>query len=121
MMVLVAFLALLMVSTVRFTSLKAVGTGRRDARLMIGLIALVGLIYLYSQWVLLILVSAYLVHGLLLRGITSFTRRGADKQPTKCAKSKFHLPKFGSGPDDRHGSRENARSALKALPYLGLG
>jgi len=81
MMVLVAFLALLMVSTLRFTSLKALGTGRKDARLMIGLIALVGLIYLYSQWVLLILVSAYLVHGLLLRGITSFTRRGADKQP----------------------------------------
>jgi CDP-diacylglycerol--serine O-phosphatidyltransferase len=81
MMVLVAFLALLMVSTVRFTSLKTLGTGRRDARLMIGLIALVSLIYLYSQWVLLILVSAYLVHGLLLRGITSFTRRSADKQP----------------------------------------
>ncbi len=79
MMVLVAFLALLMVSTLRFTSLKAVGTGRRDARLVIGLIALVGLIYLYSQWVLLILVSAYLVHGLLLRGLT-FTRRG-DKAP----------------------------------------
>src|SRR5881394_1439213 len=81
MMVLVAFLALLMVSTLRFTSLKAVGTGRKDARLVIGLIALIGLIYLYSQWVLLILVSAYLVHGLLLRGITSLGRRGPDKQP----------------------------------------
>jgi CDP-diacylglycerol--serine O-phosphatidyltransferase len=80
MMVLVAFLALLMVSTLRFTSLKSIGTGRRDARLMIGLIALVSLIYLYSQWVLLILVSAYLVHGLLLRGL-SFSRRGGDKQP----------------------------------------
>jgi CDP-diacylglycerol--serine O-phosphatidyltransferase len=83
MMVLVAFLALLMVSTLRFTSLKALGTGRRDARLVIGLIALVGLIYLYSQWVLLILVSAYLVHGLLLRGITSFSRRSPDKQPAE--------------------------------------
>jgi len=83
MMVLVAFLALLMVSTLRFSSFKSVGTGRRDARLMIGIIALVGLIYLYSQWVLLILVSAYLVHGLLLRGITSFSRRSPDKQPTE--------------------------------------
>ncbi|HYX27796.1 MAG TPA: phosphatidylcholine/phosphatidylserine synthase [Pyrinomonadaceae bacterium] len=80
MMVLVAFLALLMVSTLRFTSLKGVGTGRKDARLVIGLIALIGLIYLYSQWVLLILVSGYLVHGLLLRGLTSFGRRG-EKQP----------------------------------------
>src|SRR6476469_5423542 len=36
MMVLVAFLALLMVSTLRFTSLKGIGTGRKDARLVIG-------------------------------------------------------------------------------------
>lgn len=78
-MVLMAFLALLMVSTLRFSSFKSLGTGRKDARLMIGLIALVGLIYLYSQWVLLILVSAYMVHGLLSRGLTSITRRGSDK------------------------------------------
>ncbi len=83
MMVLMAFLALLMVSTLRFTSFKSLGTGRKDARLMIGLIALVGLIYLYSQWVLLILVSGYLVHGLLLRGLTSFGRRGPDKPSTE--------------------------------------
>src|ERR1041385_8056494 len=83
MIVLVAFLALLMVSTVRFTSLKAVGTGRKDARLGIGLIALVGLIYLYSQWLLLILVSAYLIHGLLLAGGPSFGRRAPDKQPAE--------------------------------------
>jgi CDP-diacylglycerol--serine O-phosphatidyltransferase len=84
MMVLVAFLALLMVSTVRFTSLKTMGTGRRDARLMIGLIALVGLIYLsipngYSSssfppiWFM----------GRRCAGITSFTRRSGDKQPAE--------------------------------------
>lgn len=78
-MVLTAFLGLLMVSTMRFTSLKSIGTGRRDARLVIGLIALVGLIYLYSQWVLLILVAGYLVHGLLWRGLTSL-RRSPEKQ-----------------------------------------
>ena len=77
MMLLMAFLALPMVSTLRFTSFKSLGTGRKGARLVIALIALVGLIYLYSQWVLLILVSAYLVHGLLSRGLTSITRRGA--------------------------------------------
>jgi CDP-diacylglycerol--serine O-phosphatidyltransferase len=80
MMVLIAFLALLMVSTLRFTSFKSVGTGRRDARLVIGLIALVGLIYLYSRWVLLILVVAYVVHGLLGRGLAAF-RRSPDKPP----------------------------------------
>jgi len=83
MMVLVAFLGLLMVSTLRFTSFKSLGAGRRDARLVIGLIALVGLIYLYSQWVLLILVAGYLVHGLLWRGLTSFGRRAPEKQPAE--------------------------------------
>ena len=80
MMVLMGFLGLLMVSTLRFTSFKSVGTGRRNARLVIAMIALVGLIYLYSQWVLLLLVIAYVVHGLLSRGFTSLTRRSPEKQ-----------------------------------------
>jgi CDP-diacylglycerol--serine O-phosphatidyltransferase len=79
-MVLMGFLSLLMVSTLRFTSFKSVGTGRRNARLMIAVIGLVGLIYLYSQWVLLILVIGYVVHGLLSRGLTSLSRRSPDKQ-----------------------------------------
>ena len=79
MMILVACLGLLMVSTLRFTSFKSIGTGRKDARLAIGLIGLIGLLYLYSQYVLLILVSGYIDHGLLWRGVTSFTRRSTDK------------------------------------------
>ena len=80
MMVLMAFLGLLMVSTLRFTSFKSVGAGRRNARLVIAMIALVGLIYLYSQWVLLVLVVSYVVHGLLSRGLTSLGRRSPEKQ-----------------------------------------
>jgi CDP-diacylglycerol--serine O-phosphatidyltransferase len=80
MMVLVAFLGLLMVSTLRFTSFKSVGTERRNARLMIGLIALIGLIYLYSQLVLLTLVVGYLMHGLFWRGLASLGRRSPEKQ-----------------------------------------
>jgi CDP-diacylglycerol--serine O-phosphatidyltransferase len=83
LMVLVAFLSLLMVSTMRFTSLKSVGTERRNARLVIGMIALAGLIYLYSRWVLLILVIAYIVHGLLSRGLTSLSRRSTEGQSTE--------------------------------------
>ena len=83
MMVLVAFLSVLMVSTMRFTSLKSVGTGRRNARLVIGMIALAGLIYLFSQWVLLILVITYIVHGLFSRGLTALSRRGPESQPTE--------------------------------------
>lgn len=83
MMVLIGFLALLMVTTLRFTSFKSVGTGRRNARLVIAMIALVGLIYLYSQWVLLILVIAYVVHGLVSRGLASLGRRSPEKQQTE--------------------------------------
>src|SRR6266446_8352227 len=83
MVVLMGFLSLLMVSTIRFTSFKSVGTERRNARLVIMMIALVGLIYLYSQWVLLVLCIAYLVHGLLSRGFTSLGRRSPEKQPAE--------------------------------------
>ena len=79
MMVLIGLLSLLMVSTLRFTSFKSVGAGRRlSARLVIVIIALTGLIYLYSQWVLLALVVTYVVHGLLLRGLTPIFRRSSE-------------------------------------------
>ncbi len=77
MMILVGFLSILMVSTMRFTSLKSLGTGSRNTRLVIGVIALAGLIYLYSRWVLLILVTAYVVHGLGSRLVASLRRRPA--------------------------------------------
>ena len=80
MMVLVAFLSVLMVSTLRFTSFKSIGTGRRlSARMAIGMIAIAALIYLYSQWVLLLLAVAYVAHGLLSRGLTAVGRRSPDK------------------------------------------
>ncbi len=82
-MALVAVLSVLMVSTLRFSSFKSVGTGRRNARLVIGMIALAGLIYLYSRWVLLLLVVAYVVHGLIARALASLTRRSPDKQPAE--------------------------------------
>ncbi len=78
-MVLVALLSVLMVSTLRFTSFKSVGVGRRNARLVIVMIALAGLIYLYSRWVLLLLVVAYVVHGLLSRALAS-VRHSPERQ-----------------------------------------
>jgi CDP-diacylglycerol--serine O-phosphatidyltransferase len=85
-MVLVALLSGLMVSTLRFTSFKSLGVGRRNARLVIGMIALAGLIYLYSQWVLLILVIAYVVHGLLSRLLSSLIRRPAENESLEAHK-----------------------------------
>lgn len=65
LMILLAGLGLLMVSTIRYTSFKNVGTSRRSIYLIL-LIAAVGmLIWLYSQYVLLILTTAYVAHGLV--------------------------------------------------------
>lgn len=76
MMVLVGCLGALMVSTLRYSSFKTVGTTSRSTRLAILLIAAVGmLIYLFSDYVLLILVAVYVLHGPLLRIGGIFRRR----------------------------------------------
>ena len=71
MMALVGFLSLMMVSTLKFSSFKTVGTRVRSTRLAILGVAMGTLVYLYSRWVLLILVTLYIVHGLLSRLGTS--------------------------------------------------
>lgn len=66
LMALIAALSLLMVSTLRYSSMKTVGTGRQNLYLVL-LIAAVGmLIWLYSQYVLLVLSLAYVSHGVIL-------------------------------------------------------
>ena len=78
MMALVGCLGLLMVSTLRYSSFKTVGTRSRSARLAILLVAAVGmLIYLFSEYVLLILVLLYVLHGPLSKIGSLFRRRGA--------------------------------------------
>jgi CDP-diacylglycerol--serine O-phosphatidyltransferase len=78
MMALVGCLGALMVSTLRYSSFKTVGTRSRSARLAILLLAAIGmLIYLFSEYVLLILVSLYVLHGILLRLGNLFRRRSA--------------------------------------------
>ena len=64
-MVLVGVLSLLMVSTVKFSSFKTVGARVRSMRIIILCVAVGALIYLYSRWVLLILVTLYILNGLL--------------------------------------------------------
>ena len=64
----VALLSVLMVSTVRYSSFKAVGAARRSTRLVIlGVIAVGMLIWLYSRYVLIALIAVYILHGLLMR------------------------------------------------------
>ena len=78
MMALVGCLGALMVSTLRYSSFKTVGTRSRSARLAILMVAAIGmLIYLFSEYVLLILISIYVLHGLVLRLGALFRKRSA--------------------------------------------
>ena len=75
-MVLVGFLSLMMVSTLRFSSFKTVGARRGSMRPVILALAVLMLILLYSRYVLLAIVVMYILHGLLARFIGIFWRRG---------------------------------------------
>ena len=78
LMGLIATLSALMVSTVRYSSFKTVGTGRRSTRVAILFVAAVGmLLWLFSGPVLLIILSAYVLHGIVLRTLSLFRRRPA--------------------------------------------
>lgn len=82
LMLLVGLLSLMMVSTLRFSSFKTVGTGSRSMRTIILVLAVGGLIVLYSQYVLLGIVLAYIFHGLISRVLGMFWRR-SDSIETK--------------------------------------
>ncbi len=64
-MILMAGLGLLMVSTIRYTSFKTVGTGRRSIYSVLVIAALGMLVWLYSQIILLAIATAYVSHGII--------------------------------------------------------
>lgn len=68
LMGLMAMLSILMVSAVRYSSFKTVGAGKRSTTTAIIAIAAVGmLVWLYSRYVLLLLIGAYVCHGVLFK------------------------------------------------------
>jgi CDP-diacylglycerol---serine O-phosphatidyltransferase len=76
MMGLVAVLAVLMVSTIRYSSFKTVGASRRSTIKVVPVIAAIGmLIWLYSRYVLLAIVGIYVIHGILFRLVSLFRFR----------------------------------------------
>jgi CDP-diacylglycerol---serine O-phosphatidyltransferase len=75
LMLLVGALSILMVSTLRFSSFKTVGTRRRSMRTSMLVVAVGMLIFLYSRYVLLGLVSLYILHGLASRVVGMFRKR----------------------------------------------
>jgi CDP-diacylglycerol--serine O-phosphatidyltransferase len=81
LMILVGVLSVMMVSTLRFSSFKTVGTGSRSMRTIIIVLAIGVLIVLYSQYVLLGLLLAYILHGLLTRVFSALWRRGEAAEP----------------------------------------
>ena len=82
LMAMLAGLGLLMVSTIRYTSFKTAGTGRRSTRLVILLLASIGmLVWLFSRYVLLIIVATYVLHGVLFRLAAFFRRRSGAAEP----------------------------------------
>jgi CDP-diacylglycerol--serine O-phosphatidyltransferase len=73
----VALLSLLMVGTIRYTSFKTVGVGKRSTRLAVLAIAAAGmLVWLYSRYVLVSLVGGYILYGLVTRLVGLFRHRG---------------------------------------------
>lgn len=75
LMMLVGFLSVLMVSTLRFSSFKTVGTRRRSMRTIMLVVAVGMLIFLFSRYVLLSVVCLYILHGLLSRVVGMFRKR----------------------------------------------
>src|ERR1051325_2935825 len=81
LMGLVAVLSALMVSTIKYSSFKTVGAGRRSTITIMPLIAAVGmLVWLFSRYVLLAIVSVYVLHGLVFRLASLFGPRRAAEE-----------------------------------------
>lgn len=82
MMALVALLSFLMVSTIRYSSFKTVGAGRRSTmKAMLAIAAFGMFVWLYSRYALLLLVATYVLHGLLLRAYSLIRWRQHAEQP----------------------------------------
>lgn len=64
-MIMTVCLGLLMVSTIRYTSFKTVGTGKRNLYIVLTIAGVGMLILLYSRYMLLILSGAYVSHGII--------------------------------------------------------
>jgi len=72
-------LALLMVSTIRYSSLKYLTLGRKSHLTVLLLALFVALVYYYSRWTLLIIAAAYVASGLLARVYALFRRRRVEE------------------------------------------
>lgn len=75
MVILLGVLGLLMVSTLRYTSFKTVGTGRTNIYIVLLVAATAMAIWLYSQYALLIISGVYVTHGIIWYVFSFFSPR----------------------------------------------
>jgi CDP-diacylglycerol--serine O-phosphatidyltransferase len=78
--ILLGVLGLLMVSTLRYTSFKTVGTGKTNIYIVLLIVALGMLIWQYSQYMLLILSGLYVSHGIIWYVLSILSPRRKEKQ-----------------------------------------
>ena len=84
MIILMVVLALLMVSTIRYSSFKTAGAGRQSIYLILVIAALGMLTYLYSQYMLFGIALAYVSHGIIWYIVSLFgskRRRKVETEP----------------------------------------
>lgn len=83
MIALVLTLGALMVSTVRYTSFKTLGTQRRNTRFLILILAAAGmLVWQFSHYVLLLAAIAYVSHGIILRLVSVLRLKPSAPNPS---------------------------------------
>jgi CDP-diacylglycerol--serine O-phosphatidyltransferase len=83
MVITVFALALLMVSTIRYSSLKDLALGRKSHFTILFIALLVALIYQYDRWTLLAIAASYCLSGILLRiyGLLRHKKAAEDAVP----------------------------------------
>jgi CDP-diacylglycerol--serine O-phosphatidyltransferase len=77
--ILLGVLGLLMVSTLKYTSFKTVGTGKTNIYIILLIVALGMSIWLYSQYALLILSALYVSHGVIWYILSFLSPRRKEK------------------------------------------
>ena len=79
LIILLGVLGLLMVSTLKYTSFKTVGTGKTNIYIILLIVALGMAIWVYSQYALLILSGLYVSHGVIWYILSFLTPRRKEK------------------------------------------
>ena len=77
--ILLGILGLLMISTLKYTSFKTVGTGKTNIYIILLIVALGMAIWFYSKYALLILSAVYVSHGVVWYVLSFLTPRRKEK------------------------------------------